>query len=116
MDSQDPSPARLDLADLTRLLGLRAELGIVHHVPGRIRLRLGPGVLTWAQGKGLDPDQVAHWLAAFPGVRHARVNAPAASLIIEYDPSRLEPSSWETLVLGGDDAALGLVLGLIGAE
>lgn len=111
MNGADPS---LDLSDLTSLLRLRAALGIAHHVPGRIRLRLGPGVLTWAQDEGMSPDQASRWLAAFPGVKDSRINATAASLIIEYDPRRLEPSSWETLVLGDDDAALRLILGLLG--
>lgn len=116
MDSLGPNPGILDLADLAGLLRLRAELAIVHHIPGRIRLRLGPGVLDWAQAEGLGPDQAAHWLGALPGVKGARINAAAASLVIEYDPRRLEPCSWETLVLGDDDAVLGLVLGLLGEQ
>lgn len=116
MDSQVTHPPSFELAHLTGLMRLRAELGIVHQVPGRVRLRLGPGVLSWAQGEGLGPDQVAQWLGALPGVNGARINAAAASLIIEYDPRRLEPSSWETLVLGDDEAALSLVLGLLGEE
>jgi hypothetical protein len=114
MDSQVTHPPSFDLANLARLLRLRAELSIVHQVPGRVRLRLGPGVLTLAHDEGSSPEQAIEWLVALPGVRGVRINAAAASLIIEYDPRRLEPSDWETLVLGDDDAALNLVLGLLG--
>lgn len=113
MDPRSPHPAKLDLTDLLRL---RSELGIVHQVPGRIRLRLGPGLLDWAQGRGLDAAQASGWLGALPGVRGLRVNLAAASLIIEYDPLRFDPAAWETLLRGEEDRALYLVSGLIGAE
>lgn len=114
MDSQHPSLGSIDLAHLASLLKLREGLGIVHHVPGRIRLRFGLGMLTLAQDEGLAPDQAVRWLRALPGVKGARINVAAASVVVDYDPRRLDPSRWETLVLGDDDAALELVLGLLG--
>lgn len=98
------------LPDLDAILKLRAELDIVHHIPGRLRLRLGPGLLEWARDHDLDPDQAAASLRAFPGMTGTRLNAAAASLVLEYDPKRLDPADWETLLLGSDDEALGLVL------
>jgi len=109
------------LPPLTELLTLRRGLGIVHHVPGRIRLRLGPVIWDWAQGLGLDSTKASAWLSeaglgAVTGVRGARLNAAAASLVIEYDPQRLDPAWWETLVLGEDEEALTLVLGLLAGD
>jgi hypothetical protein len=51
------------LPSLTELLTLRRGLGIVHHVPGRIRLRLGPVIWDWAQGLGLDSTKASAWLS-----------------------------------------------------
>ncbi len=114
MDMQSHDFSSLNFADLADLLRHRVELGIVHHVPGRIRLRLGPALLEWAQARGVNPKQAAVWLSTFPGVKGMRINAAAASLIIEYDARRLDPAGWETLVLGDEDAAMNLILGLIG--
>lgn len=109
------------MPNLADLLALRRGLDIVHQVPGRIRLRLGPQVWAWAQSLGLDAASVEGWLGASglnaaAGVTGARLNAAAASLVIEYDPSRLNPDWWETLMLGEDDEALALVLGLFAAD
>jgi hypothetical protein len=114
-----------DSPAIDELLTLRQGLGIVHHVPGRIRLRLGPAILAWARSLGLkQADAQARadsWLVrAGPGggagVLGTRLNPAAASLVIEYDPLRLDPAWWETLVLGEDDEALALVLGLFGGD
>ncbi len=105
------------LANVDDLLSLRHALGIVHHVPGRIRLRLGPAIWDWAQSSGLDRAEAGAWLegldgGAVRGIIGARLNMAAASLVIEYDHQRLQPLWWETLVRGEDDEALALVLGL----
>lgn len=100
-----------DLPDLTELLELRAGLGIIHHIPGRIRLRLGPKVL--ALGARADTAAALDWLDTLPGITGVRLNAAAASLVIVYDPARLDPQWWETLILGEDDEALALALGLL---
>lgn len=115
MDSLRPRETGLELSDLASLLRLRAGLAIVHHIPGRIRLRLDPSTLAWANDEGVNPELAAQWLGDFPGVKRTRVNAAAASLIVEYDPKRLAPSNWETLILGDDDAALALALALLGS-
>lgn len=99
-----------DLPDLALLLRLRQGLGIVHHVPGRIRLRLGAAIRDWARDPRLDAGRARDWLCAVAGVTATRLNPAAASLIVEYDPGRLEPDWWETLVLGDDDDVLALVL------
>jgi len=101
-----------DLPDLSDLLRLREGLSIVHHIPGRIRLRLGPIIQEWAAMQELTPDQAVDWLDTVPGINGIRLNAAAASLIIAYDPERLDPDWWETLILGDEDMAAALVLGL----
>lgn len=101
------------LPDLESLLALRRDLDIVHHLPGRIRLRLGSLIEEWTLTQGLDLAQARDLLRSIPGVLGYRLNPAAASLVIEYDPRRLNPAWWETLVQGDDDAAIALVLGLI---
>lgn len=93
--------------DLSGLLALRAGFAIVHHVPGRLRLRLGADLFHRAQARGLDPTGLlSRFSALLPGVTGSRLNPAAASLVIDYDPARLSPLWWETLILGDDDDAL----------
>lgn len=75
------------------LLLLARHVDIVHHIPGRIRLRLSPSVVKVA-GK-MDLDRLMHDI---PGVVRARVNAIVGSVVIEYDRDRLSPDLWESMV------------------
>jgi hypothetical protein len=65
----------------------------LHHVPGRLRLRI----------RRLRGDRRATRLACdaaaeIPGVREASANAATGSLIIEYDRKRLTPTAlWDAL-------------------
>jgi len=102
-------------ADPTRRLGvLRRHLSIVHHVPGRLRLRVGAGIL--ATPIGVEREAASAWLQAIGGIRSVRVNALAASVIVHYDPHRLAPATWETLLEGTDEEAAALVGFLMSAR
>jgi len=107
------NPRMTGLPDLSDLLGLRQGLGIAHHIPGRIRLRLGSVIWDWAARQGLEAGQAVGWLDRVGGITGVRLNPAAACLVIDYEPRRLDPDWWETLVLGDDEEALALVLGLL---
>ncbi|MDG4598162.1 MAG: hypothetical protein P9F75_21140 [Candidatus Contendobacter sp.] len=82
--------------DWARLAGLLPHLRIVHHVRGRLRVRLHAGVLGWlAQGPNAAPES---WLARLPGITALHLNKSAASLVIEYDARRIPPQWWERLL------------------
>jgi hypothetical protein len=95
--------AREIFADLSGLLELRRHLSIVHHLPGRIRLRLGPAL--WGHAARFDRDLFQDMLEGLEGIRDLRVNKAVASVVIEYDPAHVPPEDWETLVLGEAEAA-----------
>lgn len=99
--------------NLADVLQLRACLGIVHHVPGRLRLRVRPDPQSPAPHPQAATAALG-WLRQAPGVTGVRVNAAAASVVVDYQPDRLPPPWWETLVLGDDAEALGAVLDLLG--
>lgn len=74
------------------LLLLAPHTEIVHHIPGRIRLRL--------RRSGLDviaKTDVANLMQNIPGILKLRVNPVVGSLTLEYDPKRLSHSLWEKL-------------------
>lgn len=59
----------------------RHPLSIHHAIPGRIRLGVEP-----LRGRDAYAERVAAAVRALPGIRGARANASAASLVVEFDP------------------------------
>lgn len=55
---------------------------VIHHIPGRMRLRIGQGLLSDAHARGLSEI-----LSEKPGVHSVRVNAINGSILIEHEPS-----------------------------
>lgn len=85
-------------ADLAPFLALRRHVGIAHHVPGRIRLKLDPRAL--AALPRLDPAPLVALLDRLPAVRVTRVNPAALSIVIDYDAAALSMTEWPRLLFG----------------
>lgn len=94
-----------------------AHLQIVHHVRGRVRVRLLPGIM--AVLPKLNGANAEQWLTRIPGVLDLRLNLAAASLVIQYDAARIQPQWWERLIVAsGQDlpalfAEVGMRQGLV---
>ncbi len=74
------------------LLLIAPHTEIVHHVPGRIRLRLKrSGIEVIAR------TDVKNLMQNIPGILKLRVNPVVGSLTLEYDEKRLSYSLWEKL-------------------
>lgn len=84
------------IPDLTPFLHLRRYITIVHHVPGRIRLKLSLSAI--AQLPKVDPTPFVDLVSRVKGVKETRVNKPALSVVVEYDSSSIPPSIWERLL------------------
>ncbi len=75
------------------LIELAGQTAIVHHIPGRIRLKVNlPGLFL---ARDLDAGDL---LKYFTGVVDVRTNAAARSIIISYDTGAIAPHLWERLV------------------
>ncbi|MFV0439636.1 MAG: hypothetical protein ACK5PS_19855 [Desulfopila sp.] len=67
-------------------------LRVVHHVPGRIRVKA-----NWHGAKKLakvDRDDLGAVIGKIPGIYGYRLNAKALSVIIEYDTATLPFDLW----------------------
>ena len=91
-----------------QLLALRQHLSIVHQLPGRIRLRIAASLFS--QIHDFDLDTVKGVLASSHGIQDVRLNPAAATVIIEYDPTRLTPGLWPAL-LHGEEAEARTIIG-----
>lgn len=74
---------------------------IVHHVRGRLRLRLHAGMMGWLAQSPHTPED---WLARLPGIQQWQLNHAAASLVIFYDVQHIPPTWWERLFSSRYDA------------
>lgn len=86
----------LGAEDWARLAAVLPHLRVIHHIRGRLRLRLQAGLLSGlAQWPNAAPET---WLAQWPGITALHLNKAAASLVIEYDAQRIPPAWWEQLL------------------
>lgn len=77
------------------LFAIAPETRIIHHVPGRIRIRVNEKA-----GKYLDNSlgNNKKIFSSIPGIENIRINPLIGSILIEYDLDFLEPSLWETII------------------
>ncbi len=102
----------MNFTDIELLLDLRGHLKIVHHVPGRVRLRGGPAL--YEQASALNGKDLQAVLESVDGIRDIRINPTAASLVIQYDPDCFPTDLWERLIAGSDEEATRLFERVIG--
>jgi hypothetical protein len=83
---------------IDRLIDLAGQTEIVHHIPGRIRLKVKlPGLLL---ARDLEAPELVNF---FAGIVDARTNVAARSIVISYDTQVIAPDLWEHLVNGQKD-------------
>jgi len=80
---------------IDRLIELAADSDIVHHIPGRIRLKVKLAALLRARDL-----EISDLVDRFAGILDARANAGARSIVISYDTGTIPPTLWECLVKG----------------
>lgn len=81
---------------------LRAALAgvrIVHHIRGRIRLKLVTEVAV-VDARRRSPKDIDRVLDRMPGVRSVRANFLARSCIVEYDPDVIPEQAWRDFLAG----------------
>lgn len=86
---------------------------VAHHVPGRMRVRFSPAILTapgaaslaaWAQGQKRNNG-------GYPkGLVNLRLNLGSRSLVIEYDRSIVDPQVLEELFSTQDKERMSLLV------
>lgn len=85
--------------DFKTLARLRRHLEIKHHVPGRIRIKFSLAIVADPMVKKMaNSGQDLP-----PGVKSARLNALARSVVIEYDADKFPPELLEELISTKDN-------------
>jgi len=73
------------------------HLTIVHHVPGRIRFRINPGILSHANSTDFESI-----IASIDGIESARLNRTVGTVVIHYNSYLLPPELWAKWVDGAN--------------
>ncbi len=85
------------------LLALSDYLQIVHHVPGRLRVRVSKAVLQ--HSAGLSLADIRKTIDAIEGVRGLKVSPATLSAVVDYDHHVIAPSLWCDLIDGPEHSA-----------
>lgn len=85
------------------LATLRGFVRIVHHVPGRLRVRLAPAALQ-RRADGVSVEELCRRIESIEGVRRLRISPTTLSAVVEYDSDVLRPRLWDSLIDGPEDA------------
>ncbi len=91
-----PGASQTDM-DVQDIVELKRFITVAHHVPGRIRLKLDPAVRHHPKAKAL-----AALAQKGNGGLRDRLNILARSMVLEYDPARLDPARVEDFFTSKD--------------
>lgn len=73
---------------------------IIHHTPGRIRLRASLKLKNLAQESKIEAKELIDKLNQIPLIKEIKFNKLIGSLTLYYDKDMLEPSLWEDAING----------------
>lgn len=104
-------PIKADtMSVVDRLQRFGACVHIAHHLPGRIRLRLGelPALDAKEQSLLAQARNFHDLLERIPAIRSVRVNLLARSCTVEYDHAAIPFQAWPDFLAGvrSDDAGM----------
>lgn len=86
---------------------------IVHHLPGRIRLKLEADLAGLPLPTATDLNHFQNLLAKVAGVRDLRINFMARSCTVEYDPKIIPFDAWGDFLAGKPSAAAQVLEGIL---
>ena len=81
-----------------KLIELGAYFSIIHHIKGRIRLRVSPRIKEHKHHVGIEDIEALP--ARINGIKSIKINKMIGSLTIEYDHAVFPDHLWENLVAG----------------
>lgn len=108
MSSSDTASRLEELTSL--MVSLRSHVTIAHHIPGRVRLRIGLGALGVVSGRDQGRARFSLTdLAAFAGIETVRLNTAAQSAIVTYDPGVIPEAFWRECLTVPEDRLASLI-------
>ncbi|RAX58030.1 hypothetical protein CCZ01_04275 [Helicobacter monodelphidis] len=69
---------------------------IVHHTPGRIRLRASAALKAEFGGGAGNVETILEAIKNIPIIKNIKLNLLIGSVVVEYDAKQFNPSLWES--------------------
>ena len=88
-------------------------LRVVHHIPGRVRLKVDLAAFEGAVPKTAGVDQLKKSMLSVRGVRNVGLNLLARSCVIEYDSQIIPQAAWDDLLAVRDTAAARVLIDIL---
>jgi hypothetical protein len=85
---------------LNDFMSLKKYLSVIHHISGRIRIKIDGTIINDPLfEKALnDKDKYQEIISVLPGLISHRLNFKARSLVINYDPTVIAPKEFEEVI------------------
>ncbi len=77
------------------IFALAPSARIIHHIPGRIRIRIGNDIAALLPEEGLNALGA---VSRLPGIENFRVKPLIGSILVEYDQEVFAPELWERII------------------
>ncbi len=104
------------VADQQLLDLLPGCVSVVHHIPGRVRLRLlelPAGVSGQPALSAASVSRVVALVERHPAIRQVRPNLLARSCVVEYDPGQIPARAWDDWLAGSPSPEAAVLLGVL---
>ena len=96
------------------LVDLAAYFSIVHHIKGRIRLRVSSKIKE--HGEHVSIQDIEALPEKIQGIKSIKINKIVGSLTVEYDPIIFPPRMWDNLVQGKELDEIDQILNTLSKE
>ena len=80
------------------LIPLLEETEIVHHIPGRIRLRFNQSILSKLPKLNGIEKEIQKIVNQIEAIKNIRLNLFAGSVVVQYDTDIFPPDFWQEVV------------------
>ena len=84
-----------------KLVELAQYFTIIHHIKGRIRVRVSPKIKE-QQNSGITLSDIENLPHQIEGIKKIKINKIVGSITIEYDHGIFKKELWDNLVEGRD--------------
>ncbi len=80
------------------IIKIASYFTIVHHVKGRLRVRVNPSITK--QNNYISLSDIEELPNKILGIKKIKINKIVASVTITYDPQVFSPGIWDDLIAG----------------
>jgi len=102
------------LINTEEIIKIAAYFTIIHHVKGRLRVRVNPKIAK--ENNSISLKEIENLPQKISGIKSIKINKIVASVTIVYDPAIFEYNIWEDLIKGNNLNEITLLINKLAKE